>query len=91
MDIRLSRLLVARALAIAGTAMLVTACGLATPGVRLPELDRQSELGLLDKQQRAAAIKSMKALAEEQKRRAAAIPKKPLPGEKLETPVRTVR
>ena len=47
--------------------------------------------GLLDKQQRAAAIKSMEALAEEQKRRAAAIPKKPLPGEKLETPVRTVR
>jgi len=91
LDIRLSRLLVARALAIAGTAMLVTACGLATPGVRLPELDRQSELGLLDKQQRAAAIKSMKALAEEQKRRAAAIPKKPLPGEKLETLVRTVR
>ena len=69
--------------------MAVTACGMTSPDIRLPDLDRQGTATLLDAQQTAAAIKSMDRLAEQQQQRAQLIEKKPLLSGKSE-PASTV-
>lgn len=64
--------------------MAVAGCGLASPDIRLPDLDRQSTAALLDAKQKAAAIESMDRLAKQQQQRAQLIEKKPLLSGNLE-------
>jgi hypothetical protein len=74
-----------------GIATAVTACGMSSPDIRLPDLDRQSTVALLDKQQKAEAIKSMRRLARDQQQRAGTIEKKPSLSEKLNLPASATR
>ena len=62
-----------------------------SPDIKLPELDRQGTVALLNKQQKAKAIETMNRLAREQQQRAGLIEGKPSLSEKLKTTARATR